>query len=96
MVWKAARRFGLAGFDLDRALQAISLAEAVQISQVDVGELWKEAMGISLATGVSPYDTLFVELGHRLQAPVVSDDRQLQKSFPKVVISSAEALALLP
>ena len=40
----------------------------------------------SLASGISAYDTLFIELAVRAACPLVTFDKALLKAFPEIAI----------
>lgn len=93
VVWKAARSGriapGMAGDVLDAA-------EALPIETVEIGTLWRGALGRALQAGHPAYDALFVELAARLGTRVVSYDSPLRKAFPALAIRPADALAAAP
>jgi predicted nucleic acid-binding protein len=86
VLWKAVRLDRVAADDIDDIL---SIAEALPITSVDVGDLWRGAVARAVVSGHPAYDVLFVELAARLGTCVASYDQQLQKRFPSLVKAPA-------
>ncbi len=51
------------------------------------------ALAIAVEHPVSAYDAQFVALARRLRAPLVTEDRRLQRCFPALAVSMREFLA---
>lgn len=54
------------------------------IGSVPTRALWQAALARSLASGVSVYDTLFVELAARQRLPLATFDAHILETFPEV------------
>ncbi len=81
VLWLAAR----AGVvDLAQAQHRLELARQLGISTTPVRDLWSAALALAATSGQPAYDTVFVELALRLELPLVTFDRQLRRSFPRV------------
>lgn len=81
VIWMAARH---KVFSLSEALKRLELAEGLGIQSVRCGSLWQGALSRSCLTGVSVYDTLFVELADRMGLPLVTYDQRVLDEFPKI------------
>jgi predicted nucleic acid-binding protein len=90
VIWKAVRTNRIQDAQVDEIL---SVADLLPIASVDVAELWRGAVTRSIAADHPVYDTLFVELGVRLDALVASYDRQLREKFPEQVRQPSELVA---
>lgn len=62
----------------------LSLAARLGIHSVATRSLWHGALHRAVQTGVAVYDTLFIELADREQAPLVTFDRRLLKASPTI------------
>ena len=62
----------------------LSLARRLGIETVATATLCQGALLRSVASGISVYDTLFVELAARTGCPLVTFDKAVLKAFPKV------------
>lgn len=62
----------------------LRLARRLGIQTVATRALWNGALLRSLRSGIAVYDTLFVELAEREDAPLVTFDQQILKTWPKV------------
>jgi predicted nucleic acid-binding protein len=71
----------------------LHLARHLGIHTVATRALWHGALLRSVETGVAVYDTLFVELAEREQAPLVTFDRRLLARWPAVACRPAELRA---
>jgi predicted nucleic acid-binding protein len=91
VVWKAVRLKRLA---IEKVDQVLELAEALPITSVDVGELWRGAVARAIEADHPAYDALFVELAARSATWVVSYDRPLRNRFPDHVRRPDEILAM--
>lgn len=87
VVWKAIR----AGvMDEETGLERLRLAECLGIHSEPVSGLWEGALVRASRSNHPPYDTLFVELAIRLQAPLATFDRKLLSKFPDVALRPAD------
>ena len=89
VIWKAVRTKRTLPSQVEVLL---SVAETFPVQSTDVSELWRGAVGRSLAFGHPVYDTLFVELADRLETKVASFDRGLRRRFPDFVRHPKELL----
>ena len=87
VVWLAVRAGVLEGEDGQLRL---SLARRLGIEAVATATLCQGALLKSLASGVSVYDTLFVELAQRTRCPMITFDKAVLKAFPEVAIRPRE------
>lgn len=62
----------------------LRLARRLGIQTVATRALWNGALLRSLRSGIAVYDTLFVELAEREDAPLVTFDQQILKTWPKI------------
>lgn len=86
VVWMAVRHKVLQAAD---GLKRLELAERLRIQTVRSSSLWEGALSRACVSGVSAYDTLFVELADRLGAPLATFDRRLLDEFPKIAARPA-------
>ena len=63
-----------------------SLARRLGIESVATTTLCQGALLRSVASGVSVYDTLFVELAIRERCPLATFDKAVLKAFPEVAV----------
>jgi predicted nucleic acid-binding protein len=68
----------------------LHLARHLGIHTVATRALWHGALLRSVETGVAVYDTLFVELAEREQAPLVTFDRRLLERWPALACRPGE------
>jgi predicted nucleic acid-binding protein len=64
----------------------LSLARRLGIESVATATLCQGALLRSVASGISVYDTLFVELAARTGCPLVTFDRAVLKAFPDIAL----------
>jgi predicted nucleic acid-binding protein len=64
----------------------LSLARRLGIESVAIATLCQAALLRSVASGVSVYDTLFVELAARTGCPLVTFDKAMLKAFPAIAM----------
>ena len=64
----------------------VSLARRLGIETVATETLCQGALLRSVASGMSVYDTLFVELAARAGCPLVTFDKALLKAFPAIAL----------
>jgi len=83
VVWMAVRSGILPS---DEGNVRLSLARRLGIESVATTTLCQGALLRSVASGVSVYDTLFVELAMRAGCPLVTFDKALLKAFPGTAI----------
>ncbi len=81
VIWMAARTGAL---PVTEALARLAFATRLGVFSVSIRSLWQGALMRSLKSGVAVYDTLFVELADREQAPLVTFDRRLLRAFPGI------------
>jgi predicted nucleic acid-binding protein len=62
----------------------LGLARRLGIDSVGTSTLCQGALLRSLASGVSVYDTLFVELATRTRCPLMTFDKAVLRAFPDV------------
>lgn len=86
VVWMAVRHKVLQPSD---GLKRLELAEQLGIQTVRSSSLWEGALSRACISGVSAYDTLFVELADRMGAPLATFDQRLLDEFPKLAIRPA-------
>ena len=70
----------------------IGLARQLGIESVATTTLCQAALLRSIASGVSAYDTLFIELAARAACPLVTFDKSLLKAFPHIAIRPRELM----
>jgi predicted nucleic acid-binding protein len=68
----------------------LHLARRLGVRTVPSRTLWQGAFLRSLETGDAVYDTLFVELAAREQAPLVTFDQRLLKNWPTIACRPAD------
>lgn len=68
----------------------LGLARRLGIESVATATYCQGALLRSIATGVSPYDTLFVELAARAGCRLATFDKALLKAFPEIAIRPRE------
>ena len=83
VLWMAVRTGALPA---DEGHRRLDFASRLRIRAVPIGSLWQAALTLSLRSGVSPYDTLFVALAHSHDLPLATFDKQVLKAFPEVAL----------
>ena len=68
----------------------LGLARRLGIECVATATLCQSALLRSIASGIPPYDTLFIELAARTGCPLVTFDKALLKAFPDIAIRPRE------
>jgi predicted nucleic acid-binding protein len=81
VVWMAVRHKVL---PLQDALKRLELAERLGIQSARCISLWQGALSRACVSGVSAYDTLFVELAERMGVPLATYDQRVLDEFPKI------------
>jgi predicted nucleic acid-binding protein len=81
VLWMAVRSGVLAA---EEGPVRLSLARRLGIDTVLTGTLCQGALLRSVASGISVYDTLFVELAARTDCPLVTFDKAVLKAFPEI------------
>jgi predicted nucleic acid-binding protein len=81
VLWMAVRTGALS---VDEGHRRLDFASRLRVQPVPVGSLWQIALTLSLDSGLSAYDTLFVALAQRRRLPLVTFDKQILKAFPDV------------
>src|ERR1700730_7689425 len=80
-VWMAVRTGVL---PTEEGHQKLDLAARLGIESVSNRPLWQPALTRALNSGAAVYDTLFVELAVQRGLPLVTFDRNVLKTFPKI------------
>lgn len=70
--------------DLPEAARRLDFAGALSVRSVPVTTLWRGALARAYESGVTAYDTLFVELAEMERVPLVTFDNQVLKAFPNL------------
>jgi predicted nucleic acid-binding protein len=83
VLWMATRKDVL---ELPEALHRLELARSLGIRSVASSSLWQGALVRAHASGVSAYDTLFVELADREGIPLATFDEPVIKAFPRLAM----------
>jgi predicted nucleic acid-binding protein len=81
VVWMAIRTELLT---LEEGVRRLRLAARLGVRSVPCRSLWQGALTRAAHHGVSPYDTLFVQLAIRERLRLVTFDQQLLATFPGV------------
>jgi predicted nucleic acid-binding protein len=81
VVWMAVRHKIVS---LSDGLNRLEFAARLGIQSVRCGSLWEGALSRACFSGVSAYDTLFVELADRLGVPLATFDQRVLDEFPKL------------
>jgi predicted nucleic acid-binding protein len=87
VVWMAIRAGALPA---DEGHRRLDFASRLRIRAQPIGSLWQAALTLSLSSGVSPYDTLFVALAQSHDLPLATFDKQVLKAFPDVALRPKE------
>ena len=64
----------------------LDIASRLGVQAVPIRQLWQPALTRSLASGVSVYDTLFVELAAQQDLKLATFDKELLKKFPAFAV----------
>ena len=81
VLWMAVRTGALSA---DEGHRRLDFASRLRVRSVPIGALWQRALALSLDSGLSAYDTLFVALAYHRRLPLVTFDKQVLKAFPHV------------
>lgn len=81
VIWMSVRAGVLSGAD---APAKLALATRLGIHSVPTRTVWHGALLRAVQTGIAVYDTLFIELAEREQAPFATFDRRLLAACPGV------------
>jgi len=81
VVWMSVRAGVVSGVE---APSKLALAGRLGIHSIPTRTVWHGALLRAVRTGVAVYDTLFVELAEREQAPLATFDRRLLATCPDV------------
>ena len=81
VLWLAVRKKAITETD---ALLKLKYTEKLSIETRSVENLWEGALIRSLKSGLSAYDTIFIELALRENIPMVSFDKAVLLTFPDV------------
>ena len=65
-------------------LKRLEFAQRLGIQSVRSTSLWGGALSRARVSGVSAYDTLFVELADRTGVPLATFDQRVLAEFPKL------------
>src|SRR5262249_19596558 len=77
-LWLAVRKGVIT---VDQAGYDLRNAQRLGIQAIAARRLWQGALLRSIESGLSPYDSLFVELAEREQAPLATFDAAMLKAF---------------
>lgn len=66
------------------SLGMLTLAIRLGVRTTETRALWGAAFLRSLESGLSIYDTLFVELASRMRLPLATFDRKILKAYPEI------------
>jgi predicted nucleic acid-binding protein len=80
-IWMAERSGAL---PRDQGHLKLDMAARLGVHGVPLRPLWQPALTRSLASGVSVYDTLFVELAAQRNVKLATFDAELLKRFPAI------------
>ena len=83
VLWMAIRTGAIPA---DEGHRRLDFASRLRIRPLPVGSLWQAALALSLRSGVSPYDTLFVALAQSHDLPLATFDKRVLKAFPDVAV----------
>ena len=83
VLWMAVRAGALPA---DEGHRRLDFASRLRIRPLPIGSLWQDALRLSLSSGVSPYDTLFVALAQSNDLRLATFDKQVLKAFPGVAV----------
>ena len=78
VVWMAVRTGTLSA---DEGHRRLDFASRLRLRSVPIGSLWQSAVALSLDSGLSAYDTLFVALARRQRLPLVTVARHSHRTF---------------
>ena len=81
VVWMAVKAEVLSAVD---APARLGLARRLGIESIATTTLSQGALLRAIESGISVYDTLFVELAARSSCPVITFDKAVLKTFPKL------------
>jgi len=87
VVWMSIRAGALQDSDGPAKLH---LARRLGIHSVTTRSLWHGALLRAVQSGVSAYDTLFVELAERERVPLVTFDQRLLNTWPAIACRPAD------
>ncbi len=90
VIWMAVRAGVLPPQEVPSRL---SLAAGLNVRSISVRSLWHGALLRSLQSGVTVYDTLFVELADRERLALATFDRKLIQAFPLLAKRPQEVAA---
>ena len=81
VIWMAIRAGVLAA---EQGPARLGLARRLGIESVATATLCQGALLRSVTSGISVYDTLFVELASRAECPLVTFDKAVLRAFPDI------------
>jgi len=87
VVWMAVRTGVLTASD---GPERLGLVRRLGVESIPTATLCQAALLRSISTGMPVYDTLFVELAARTRCPLVTFDKAVLKTFPKIAIRPRE------
>ena len=87
VLWMAVRNKVISP---DESAVRLRLAGSLGIHTVPIRQLWRGALLRSLGSGLSTYDTLFVELAVRKGLRLATFDRQLIRTFSPIATRPAD------
>jgi predicted nucleic acid-binding protein len=89
VVWMAIRKHVLPA---DEGPRRLDLAAGLGVQSIPNRALWQGALTRSVASGITVYDTLFIELASRERLPLATFDGRLLTSFPGIAKRPGEIL----
>ena len=81
VIWMAVRTSVLAA---DEAHRRLDFAARLGIETVSIRSLWQSALASGVKSGLTAYDTLFVELAIGRNLPLATFDKKVLRAFPRV------------
>jgi predicted nucleic acid-binding protein len=81
VLWMAVRKKVITA---NEGVSKLQLAAGLGIHSVPIRQLWRGGLVRSIDSGISAYDTLFVELAIRRKLFLATFDAQLLRAFPDV------------
>ena len=81
VLWMAVRAGVVSG---EEAADKLALAGRLGVHSVPARTLWHGALLRAIQSGITVYDTLFIELAEREGLPLVTFDSKMARAFPQV------------
>jgi len=73
--------------------QKLDMASRLGIQAVPIRSLWQPALTRALDSGITVYDTLFVELAAQRDLKLATFDAELLKKFPEIALRPGSLLS---